>query len=348
MKTARDLMAATAAGVLLIVVMVIGPVDRALAEGEEEGADFGELLTDIGPDATEALRQAFRDDAQAWLDASLFYLTPDAEDTDPSDWTDLCTQFNAVFEGHVTTAKEAAAAYLGDAWKGDLPNDWNQKIRDGRKFILYMANAGYKAYSEWVDFAVWAKDYRADEKDMGKKITEIGKDFVELDELISKASAAVVERKKSSVKKLKDILKDVERFDDVTIPNDFTTLDKYRDLVESRTKPERNPDKVKEALEKAGTDVDNTVKLSVGTFPATSTFAENWVANSKQLAEDYKEAYDGFIEATNPIMGNKPKLWSELTQFEDWEYSQFKTKLAETRKTIQREITRLEGVRMVD
>jgi hypothetical protein len=47
-------------------------------------------------------------------------------------------------------------------------------------------------------------------------------------------------------------------------------------------------------------------------------------------------------------MGNTPKLWSELTQFEDWEYSQFKTKLAETRKTIQREITRLEGVRMVD
>ena len=83
-------------------------------------------------------------------------------------------------------------------------------------------------------------------------------------------------------------------------------------------------------------------------FPGAKGFAEEWARNGKELAEDYKEAYDDFIEATKPIMGDKPPLWAGMTQFEDWRYSEFAAKLTKARKQIQSEITRIEGIPLVD
>jgi hypothetical protein len=212
-----------------------------------------------------------------------------------------------------------------------------------------MADAGYKAYSEWADFAVWMKGYEADKTSMGGRITKIKEDFVKLDGLISKASITVAEGKKGAAKKLKDILGDVERMEQKTIPNDLDTLGKYRDLVEQRTTDaERAPDAVKKKLEDAAKAMDDTVKLCAKTFPGTKGFAKEWASNGKELADDYKETYGDFVEATKPIMGKKPTLWSDLTQFKDWEFNQFSTKLTEIRKRIESEISRLEGIPLVD
>jgi len=349
MKALRASAAAIAVGVL-ITMMAVGPVDRALAGGDEDAKEFGAGLTDIGPGATEALRVAFRDGAEEWLGDAMLLLSADqAAESDPKVWLDMCTEFSNKFEAAVGDANSAAEAYLGDAWSGELPKDWKRQVRDGRKFILYMAQAGYKAYSDWAEFAVWMKGYQADTSSMGGKITEMTKDFVKLDGLISKASAAVVERKRGTVKKLKDILKDVDKMAGKTIPNDFDTLGKYRDLVEKRTEDaDRDPDAVKKKLEDAAKSMDDTVKLCTGAFPATKGFAKEWASNGKELAEDYEEAYGDFVEATTPIMGDKPSLWSGLTQFEDWTYSGFAGKLAKTRTTIKTEITRIEGIPTVD
>ncbi|MBN1919443.1 MAG: hypothetical protein JW889_16220 [Verrucomicrobia bacterium] len=346
MKAARGSMAAAVVG-LLTVMIVLGPGYHSLAYGSEE--EFGAGLTDIGPDATDALRVAFRDDAEAWLDATLFVLTPEGTaQSDPTDWLNLCTQFSNAFEANVTNAKNAAETYLGDKWSGDLPKDWIQKIRDGRKFILYMAESGHKAYSDWAEFADWAKGYRTDKASMTGRIKEMKPDFVKLDALISKASTTVVEGKKDAAKTLKTILRDVERFEENTIPNDLDILEKYRKLAESTTETERRPDAVKKKLEDTAKAVEDTVKLCAGTFPATAAFAQSWASNGKQLAEDYKKAYDEFVEATKPILGDTPPLWSSLTHFEDWKLSEFATNLTAMRKRIQSEITRIEGVPLVD
>lgn len=348
MKAARGFLA-TAAGVLLIVMMVVGPVDRALAD-DDDTAEFGAGLTDIGPDATEALRLAFRDGAEKWLgDAQLLLSADQAAESDPKVWLDMCTEFSDTLESAVANAKTAAEAHLGDAWTGDLPKDWKGQIRDGRKFVLYMAEAGFKAYSEWADFAVWMKGYEADMNSMTGRIGEYRKDFEKLDKLISKASVTVAEGKKDAAKTLKGILKDVERLEQKTIPNDLDNVGKYRDLVEKRTKDaERDPSTVKDKLDKAAKAMDDTVKLCAGAFPATRGFAEEWARNGKELAEAYKTAYDDFVAAANPILGEKPPLWAGFTQFKEWRYGEFAAKLTDMRKKIQLEITRLEGVRMVD
>ena len=346
MKAARSFVAAT---VLLIAMMAVGPIDRALASGDG-AAEFGAGLTDIGPTATEALRLAFEDGAEDWLGAAAILLPAEhAAESDPDLWLDLCTQFSSSFEAAVGNANSAAESYLGKAWTGDLPKDWKKHIRDGRKFILYMANTGYKTYSDWATFAVWMKGYRSDKGKITDKITEFKKDFVKLGKLISKASITVAEGRKNTAKKLKGILKDVEKLEKNTIPNDLTTLKKYRKLVEDRTKDaERQPDAVKKKLEDAAKAMGDTVRSSVKVFPGAKGFAEEWARNGKELGEDYQEAYGNFVEAAKPIMGDTPPLWASLTQFEGWRYSEFPAKLAATRKMIQREITLIEGVPTVD
>jgi hypothetical protein len=348
MRAARALVVVAMIGLLTMVAA--GPGHRAYAGGDEEAAEFGAGLTDIGPDATEALRLAFRDDAEEWLAAALIILPAEAAaESDPKVWLDLCTQFSDSFESAVANATSAAEAYPDKAWTGDLPKDWKNQIRDGRKFILYMADAGYKAYSEWAGFAVWMKGYEADKTSMSGRITEIKKDFVKLDGLISKASVTVAEGKRDAAKKLKDVLKDVERMEQKTIPNDLETLGKYRGLIEERTTDaDRAPDAVKKKLEDAAKTMDETVKLCSKVFPGAKGFAKEWARNGKELAEDYKEAYDDLVEATKPVMGDKPSLWTGLTQFEDWSYKEFSAKLTEARKQIQSEITRLEGIPLVD
>jgi hypothetical protein len=134
MKAPRGLVTAMAAGVLLIAMVTVGPVDRAMAQGGgEDAAEFGAGLTDIGPDATEALRGVFRDGAEEWLYSAAILLSAEqAAESDPKVWLDLCTQFSDSFEAAVGNANSAAEAYLDKAWTGDLPKDWKEQVRDGR------------------------------------------------------------------------------------------------------------------------------------------------------------------------------------------------------------------------
>ena len=347
MKAAKGFLA-TAAGALLVAMIVFGPVDEVLAGGDEE--DFGAGLTDIGGTATEALRLVFRDGGEEWLGNALILLIPEsAAESDPGVWLELCTQFSTSFDAAVGNATTAAEAYLGEGWGGGLPKDWMTQVRAGRKFILYMTEAGYNAYSDWAGFAERMKGYEADMSRIKKKIDKIKPDFEKLNDLLDQFNVIAYERKKGAAKKLERILKKVEKMETNTIPNDMDTLEKYRDLVEQKTKDDDyKPDAVKKKLEDAAKSMDETVKLCTKVFPGAKGFAEEWARNGTDLADDYEEAYEDFVEAAKPIMGDIPPLWGSMGQFDEWKYTQFETKLTNMRKMIEREIARIKGIPTVD
>jgi len=348
MKAATSFLA-TAASVLLVAMTVFGPADRALAGGEEEV--FGSGLTDIGGTATETLREVFRDGAEEWLGNALILLIPEsAAESDPGVWLELCTQFSTTFDTAVGNATTAALAYPHKAWTGDdLPKDWMTQVRAGRKFILYMAETGYKAYSDWAGFAERMKGYEADTSSMEKKINKIKPDFEKLDKLLDQFNVIAHDRKKGAAKKLKAILKKVKKYEDKTISNDMDVIKKYRELVEQKTKDDDyKPDAVRKKLEDAAKSMDETVKLCLKTFPGARGFAKDWAKNGTDLADDYKEAYNDFVEAAKPIMGDIPPIWAGQGQFDEWKYTEFETKLTAMRKLIEAEIARIEGIPTVD
>jgi len=189
----------------------------------------------------------------------------------------------------------------------------------------------------------------ADKDGMEKKINKIKPDFEKLDELLDDFNVIAHDRKKGAAKKLKDILKKVEKYENKTIPNDLDVIKKYRELVDQKTKDDDyKPDKVTKKLEDAAKSMDETVKLCLKTFPGAKGFAKDWAKNGEDLADAYKEAYEDLVEAATPIMGDKPPIWAGQGQFDEWTYTEFKTKLTEMRKLIQAEIARIEGMPMVD
>ncbi|MBN1555697.1 MAG: hypothetical protein JXA11_13215 [Phycisphaerae bacterium] len=333
-----------------ILTVLLSPGRFTPVRADDPEKEFGAGMTDIGPGANDILHKAFRENAEDMFNAAMVLLTPDqAAKSDANLWLALCTEFNDKFIASVTAAKQSAKQYLGNDWSGDLPDDWKALIRKGKEFTLHLSTVGYAAYQKWGTYAVWMKEYGTDGKAIVEKIKELQKDFAKLDKLLSDASAAVVDDDKNKLKKLNKILKDVQSLEQNTIPNSLKIMEKYRAIVSERMEnKDRKPDEVKKEMEKSVENVGKTAEKAADFFPAAKPFSEEWTKNAKQLTDDYRKSYDNFVQASKPLMGDIPEIWSGMTQFQDWKYGEFADRTKDMRKKVELEIIRIKGVSTVD
>jgi len=330
---------------MLVVTGLVLAASAPLSPAKDPQQAFGSGLTDIGPDARGILETAFITEAKAWLDAACFLLTLEkAATSDASTWIALANEYQTKLDTAKGAAKDPAMTFLSaKGW----PKDWEAYFRQANAFVLYMATSGEKAYGQWANYAVWLGNYEEDATSTKKKITELEKDFKELDKRIGEWSTDWQDRK--PVKTLKEHLEKIKKLRDGRVASALATIGKLRDSMKITFEDDdKKPSVVKDETKKLADSFKKAAEDSASVFPGTTEFAAEVVKNADALASDYEKAYKALQTAAEPIMGDHPPMLQEFETISSWKFGEIPAKLDELVKGCELEIVRREGIKAVD